>query len=122
MTPTQIISYVADTARSAELYGHLFGLEPSQQDRRSACFQLPGGINVTLLNRRLVEPRATLPGGNELCFEVASEALVRRRRNDWAKLGLHILQEPEHLPIGYTFTASDPDGHRLRVYCPRHDG
>ena len=36
--------------------------------------------------------------------------LVARRRG--------ILQEPVQMDFGHTFVASDPDGHRLRVFVP----
>ena len=34
------------------------------------------------------------------------------------KLGLRIIQEPTKMDFGFTFTAADPDGHRLRVFNP----
>jgi hypothetical protein len=34
------------------------------------------------------------------------------------KLGLRIIQEPVKMDFGFTFTAADPDGHRLRVFAP----
>ena len=42
---------------------------------------------------------------------------VTLTRDAWAKLGLKILQEPTKMDFGYTFTAADPDGHRLRVFA-----
>lgn len=32
--------------------------------------------------------------------------------------GLPMLQTPTTMDFGYTFTATDPDGHRLRVFSP----
>jgi hypothetical protein len=29
-----------------------------------------------------------------------------------------VVQGPLHMSFGYTFTVIDPDGHRLRVFCP----
>ncbi|HYD05317.1 MAG TPA: drug:proton antiporter, partial [Reyranella sp.] len=54
----------------------------------------------------------------ELCFAVDSDAAVRKTRDNWFKLGLRIIQEPVRLDFGFTFTAADPDGHRLRVFRP----
>jgi len=31
---------------------------------------------------------------------------------------LDIIQEPVQMDFGYTFVATDPDGHRLRVFVP----
>ena len=37
---------------------------------------------------------------------------------DWKRKGAAILQEPVTMDFGLTFLAADPDGHRLRVFCP----
>lgn len=37
---------------------------------------------------------------------------------NWRQRGIAILQEPTDLDFGRTFTARDPDGHRLRVFHP----
>lgn len=34
------------------------------------------------------------------------------------KRGLTILQEPVRMDFGTAFVATDPDGHRLRVFVP----
>jgi predicted enzyme related to lactoylglutathione lyase len=66
-----------------------------------------------------VQPSATPPGGAELAFAVASDDAVRERHGQWRALGLPILQPPTAMDFGFTFTAADPDGHRLRVFAPR---
>ncbi|HVW91717.1 MAG TPA: drug:proton antiporter, partial [Devosia sp.] len=35
----------------------------------------------------------------------------------WKGLDLVMLQEPTEMDFGFTFTAADPDGHRLRVFA-----
>ena len=42
------------------------------------------------------------------------EALCAEQR----RKGVTILQEPVTMDFGRTFLAADPDGHRLRVFCP----
>jgi predicted enzyme related to lactoylglutathione lyase len=37
---------------------------------------------------------------------------------DWIARGLPIIQQPADLDFGRTFVATDPDGHRLRVFAP----
>ena len=37
---------------------------------------------------------------------------------EWSRKGVTILQEPVSSDFGYTFTGTDPDGHRLRVFTP----
>jgi catechol 2,3-dioxygenase-like lactoylglutathione lyase family enzyme len=117
--PSHILSYVADARRSTSLYAKILGFRPVETTPTYSVFALPSGGRLALRSRNGVEPRATLPGGTELCFAVASDDDVRRTRDTWFKLGLKIIQEPVQLDFGYTFTAADPDGHRLPVYHAR---
>jgi len=48
---------------------------------------------------------------------VTDAAQVDALHADWRERGLAILQDPQMLDFGYTFTAADPDGHRLRVFA-----
>jgi len=116
--PSQILNYVADPARSAVLYARILGTEPVARSPSFALFALPGGTLFGLWSRSAVEPRATLPGGTELGFPAESDADVLRLREEWLALGLRIIQEPVRMEFGLTFTAADPDGHRLRVFRP----
>ena len=66
-----------------------------------------------------VEPAATaLPGASEVAFTGGNVAAVELVFTDWKKRGLTILQEPVRMDFGTTFVATDPDGHRLRVFVP----
>lgn len=113
-----VLAYVADTPKSAALYSKLLGLEPVENSANFAMFVLPNGLKLGLWARQDVEPKATLPGGAELCVTVEGDEAVQVTRDAWAKLGLKILQEPTKMDFGYTFTAADPDEHRLRVFNP----
>ncbi len=119
MTVLNFISaYVADAQKSAALYSKLLGSEPVDSRPGYAMFVLPNGLRLGLWGRDTVEPRATLPGGMELGFPVAADDAVQQTRDAWAALGLRIIQEPTRMNFGLTFTAADPDGHRLRVFSP----
>ena len=37
---------------------------------------------------------------------------------EWLARGLTLIQAPTKMEFGYTCMALDPDGHRLRLYCP----
>ncbi|HWV02643.1 MAG TPA: VOC family protein [Devosia sp.] len=116
--PNFILAYVADAPRSAELYRKLLGAEPVESSANWAMFAFPNGLALGLWARDEVEPRATLPGGSEIGFPVENDADVTATREAWSKLGLRIIQEPTQMDFGFTFTAADPDGHRLRVFAP----
>ena len=113
-----ILNYVADVPKSAALYARLVDGELVEQSQNFAMFALANGTSLGLWKREDVEPRATLPGGNELGFSVDSDEAVRKTRDEWVALGLRIIQEPTQMDFGYTFTAADFDGHRLRVFSP----
>ena len=38
--------------------------------------------------------------------------------SEWLARGLTLIQAPTRMEFGYTCMALDPDGHRLRLYCP----
>ena len=117
-SPNFILAYVADATKSAALYSKLLDAQPVESSPNWAMFAFPNGLALGLWSRDEVEPRATLPGGSEIGFPVANDDAVRSTRDAWVKLGLRILQEPVKMDFGFTFTAADPDGHRLRVFAP----
>ena len=116
--PNFILAYVADAPKSAVLYSKLLGAEPVESSPNWAMFALSNGLAIGLWSRNEVEPKATLPGGSEIGFPVENDDAVTLTRDVWAKLGLRIIQEPTKMDFGFTFTAADPDGHRLRVFAP----
>jgi catechol 2,3-dioxygenase-like lactoylglutathione lyase family enzyme len=119
--PNQILNYVANAPASAELYSKILGLSPIEASPKFAMFQLPTGTILALWARDEVEPKATLPGGTEIGFSVGSDDAVMRTRDTWASFGLKILQEPTKMDFGFTCTAADLDGHRLRVFSPSNN-
>jgi predicted enzyme related to lactoylglutathione lyase len=77
------------------------------------------GVMLGLWSRKTVEPAADAPAGaSEVAFTVENAAAVEATFADWKKRGLNILQEPVQMDFGMTFVATDPDGHRLRVFVP----
>ena len=118
MHPSYHLAYVADAGKSAALYRKLLNAEPVESSPKFVLFVLPNGSKLGLWARDDVEPRATLAGGSELGFALGSDDAVRLTRDAWVKLGMRIIPEPVQMDFGYTFTAADPDGHRLRVFSP----
>lgn len=116
--PNFILLYVEDAARSAAFYEDLLGMAPAEASSTFAMFPLESGVALGLWGRDGVEPKAGPTGGSELAFAVENDAAVTARHADWAERGLTILQKPVAMDFGFTFTAADPDGHRLRVFAP----
>jgi len=117
--PHFVLLYVAHPQASAQFYAQLLGCPPVEASPTFALFALPSGWKLGLWQRADVQPAASAqPGASELNVPVADPAAVRALHAEWQALGLNILQEPTNMDFGWTFTAADPDGHRLRVFAP----
>lgn len=113
-----ILLYVADARRSSQFYGALLDLQPVEAQDTFCMFRLPSGVMLGLWGAAGVQPAATPPGGFELGFTVADAAAVDALHHQWRAQGIRMLQPPTAVDFGYTFTACDADGHRLRVFAP----
>jgi len=119
MTPSSAFVYVADAPASTALYSRLFGAEPVQSSPDFAMFAFPNGTTFGVWGRSDVQPKSDVAGGAvEFAFTASGDEEVDRMHGEWQKMGLEIIQPPTVMPFGFTFTATDPDGHRLRVFAP----
>ncbi|HEY5800652.1 MAG TPA: VOC family protein [Burkholderiaceae bacterium] len=120
MTPANfLILYVADPAASVVFYDRLLKRVPVEASPGFAMYALDSGLMLGLWKRDAVLPAAAGQGcAAELCFPVAGVGAVQAAHARWRELGVTIAQEPVDLDFGHTFTAQDPDGHRLRVFHP----
>ncbi|MCV2369224.1 VOC family protein [Roseateles oligotrophus] len=119
--PNFILLYVSSPPESAAFYARLLGREPIEATPTFAMFALDSGVMLGLWARHTVEPMVA-PGsakaGSELAFAQRDMAAVDGLHVEWMALGLPIIQSPTSMDFGYTFTAVDPDGHRLRAFAP----
>lgn len=117
--PNYCLLYVNDPAASAVFYAGLLGKRPVEASPTFALFALASGMMLGLWSRHTAEPAASATGGGgELAFPVDSDAEVDAAYADWRARRLTIAQTPTRMDFGYTFVATDPDGHRLRVFSP----
>ncbi len=113
-----ILFYVVDPKASAEFYTRILGAGPLEASPGFAMFKLNDGTMLGLWNKDGVEPRPDqLAGASELGFHVANDDEVNSLHDRWKAEGTEIIQLPVKMDFGYTFTARDPDGHRLRVFA-----
>jgi predicted enzyme related to lactoylglutathione lyase len=113
-----MILYVEDPLKSAEFYEKLLQAKPVDASPGFAVFALTPPTMLGLWRRADVKPPVTAPtGSNELSFQVESKAIVENFFGAAQKIGASVLQNPEQMDFGYTFTVADPDGHRLRVFA-----
>jgi predicted enzyme related to lactoylglutathione lyase len=117
--PNFIILYVSSPTTSAVFYERLLGQPPVEATPTFAMFALKSGVMLGLWARRAVEPLATgSAGAMEVAIAVDNTNAVTALHQAWKAQGLPIVQEPTAMDFGFTFVATDPDGHRLRVFAP----
>jgi len=113
-----ILLAVENPRKSAELYSKILGTAPVENSETFVLYVLPTGLKLGLWIKTGVEPAPLPAGGIEVTFSEKDEPAVRQTHDAWSNLGLTILQPPTSMDFGFTFTAADPDGHRLRVFTP----
>jgi predicted enzyme related to lactoylglutathione lyase len=121
--PNFILLYVNDPQASARFYAELLGKPAIEASPTFAMFPLASGTMLGLWKRDTVQPAASgAPGAGELAFAIeGGRDAVASHHADWQARGLTILQAPTAMDFGFTFTAQDPDGHRLRVFAPEQN-
>jgi predicted enzyme related to lactoylglutathione lyase len=111
--------YVADPVASGKFYSGLIDKPVIDSSPGFAMLSLTTDVMLGLWLRSEVEPKVTAPaGGSEIAFTVAGDGEVTRLHAAWIKRGLTIAQAPAKMDFGFTFTALDPDGNRIRVFAP----
>ncbi|EKB22788.1 VOC family protein [Aeromonas veronii] len=119
LVPQFTILYVTNPTRSALFYRELFGREPVEESPTFAMFVFESGAKLALWSSATVEPAVTqTAGAMELAFALPDDDAVDRLSAEWLERGLTLIQAPTKMEFGYTCMALDPDGHRLRLYCP----
>ncbi len=117
--PHFVLLYVDEPQTSAAFYARLLDRQPLDSSPNFVMFELAPGLRLGLWARRDVEPmpRSATDTG-ELAMAVTTNEEVEALCADQKRKGAAILQEPVTMDFGRTFLAADPDGHRLRVFCP----
>lgn len=118
-----ILLYVSDVAASARYYERILGQRPVEASPTFAIFVLKSGLGLGLWAREGVTPASSVSGGgSEIGFKVDNAAEVDQWHAEWSANGATILMAPTELDFGRSFLATDPDGHRLRVYTVTDGG
>lgn len=118
-TPNFVILYVDNPISSAAFYARLLDRPALETSPTFAMFSLHDGVMLGLWSRHTVQPGASATAGAaEIAFTADSKEAVQNLHTDWTSKGLPVLQPPTQMDFGFTFTAADPDGHRLRVFVP----
>ena len=116
--PNMVLLYVTEPARSVKFYQSVLGSDPIEQSPRFAMFKMNDATMLGLWIKDDVKPEPkAAAGAAELGLHVGNEAELNAKLAAWKSAGTTIAQEPQRMDFGLTFTALDPDGHRLRVFC-----
>ena len=114
--PNSIILYVSDVEKSTRFYTRLLNAEPVEQYSEFSVFTLSDDMILGLQAKSGIDPEPQPHiGGTEICMSDVSNREVDDIFRKWSELGVEIIMKPSVLDFGYTFEATDPDGHRLRV-------
>lgn len=116
--PHFVLLYVDEPEKSAAFYARLLDRQPLDSSPNFVMFELAPGLRLGLWARRDVSPAPRASDTGELAMAVGSNEEVEALCADRKRKGVAILQEPVTKDFGLTFLAADPDGHRLRVFCP----
>lgn len=113
-----IILYVKNTSLSTAFYTKLLDKDAFDSSENFACIPLNASTTLGLWSAHTVKPEVRTIGNNgmELTFALNDKESVDALYETWQKQNITIAQEPTQMEFGYTFTALDPDGHRLRAY------
>lgn len=61
------------------------------------------------------------PWWQTLRIAVEENGIVDEIYSEWGKLDITLVQKKTMMDFGYTFVATDPDGHRIRVFAPKKE-
>ncbi|EEA93928.1 VOC family protein [Pseudovibrio sp. JE062] len=114
--PNSVILYVDDVEKSTEFYTDVLQSGPIERFQEFSLFSLGEDVTLGLQSAEGIDPKPQPSfGGFELSLSDVSREEVDQVYALWKEKGIPILMEPVDLDFGYTFVATDPDGHRLRV-------
>jgi predicted enzyme related to lactoylglutathione lyase len=114
---TDFVLPVESPAESAVFYMAMFGALPLELSPSYAVVLMNDALKLGLARKR--QPANVNASDTELPIFVAGREGVDALHDEWRRRGVTILQEPISSDSDYTFTCTDPDGHRLRVFTPQ---
>jgi predicted lactoylglutathione lyase len=114
--PNSVILYVEDVEKSTKFYADVLQNSPIERFQEFSLFSLGDDVTLGLQSAQGIDPKPQPSfGGFELSLSDVSREEVDQVYSLWKEKGIPIVLEPIDLDFGYTFVATDPDGHRLRV-------
>lgn len=123
--PNFILLYTKSPETSREYYSKILKKEAIESSPNFVMFALDSGLMLGLWASHDVQPKPifdpNLSAQNEIAIAVDENHTVDEMFSEWENLGVSIVQKKTMMDFGYTFVATDPHGHRLRVFAPKKD-
>ncbi|AZZ93488.1 drug:proton antiporter [Hahella sp. KA22] len=117
--PSYIILYVSDMPVSTAFYSDILGKAPVESSPGFSMFVLESGWKLGLWAKPEVKPAADMTGGGaEIGLMLDNREEVAAALEVLSAKQAKVIQEPTQMDFGYTFVVQDPDGHRIRAFCP----
>ena len=117
---SMIILYVSNPRTSVEFYAEILQNKPVEVHPNFAMLPLAKEVMLGLWAISDVAPTvASVAPSGELGITVSDRPAVLETYHDWQRRRVVMVQEPTEMDFGFTFTATDPDGHRIRVIAMR---
>ena len=117
--PNFILLYTKSPETSREYYSKILKKEAIESSPNFVMFALDSGLMMGLWASHDVQPKPIFDPNLSAQNEIA--IAVDEMFSEWKNLGFSIVQKKTMMDFGYTFVATDPDGHRLRVFAPKKD-
>lgn len=113
-----VLLYVENPLRSEQFYANILERQAIESSPSFVMFSLGADVKLGLWAAEGVEPKADARGGgSEIVWTARDAGMVDDTHASWTARGVMIAQKPCQMDFGYTFTALDPDGHRIRVFA-----
>lgn len=117
--PDYTLFYVTDPLASQQFYDRLFQITPVEASPTFVLYVLKSGLKFGLWSRQTVQPASSPGTGSmEIAIRVEDQAVVALLYREWQDQAVTFLQAPTVMDFGVSIVATDPDGHRIRVFCP----
>lgn len=114
-----VILYVANVAKSVAFYADLLDWKLVDQSPTFAMFAQPNGQMLGLWSKSEIAPNNAHPGGGaEYSLTTSTDEAVQSTYDKWKAKGIAMVHPPKNMDFGFTFMATDPDGHFIRVFAP----
>ncbi|WP_028974579.1 VOC family protein [Spirochaeta cellobiosiphila] len=118
-TVESIVLYVNDINASKKFYEQILEGEGLVLSPTFVSFNL-SNLSLELKEKGSNIPEVTVTGGGaEICIKLANIEELEQVYKNWLASGISMLQNITDVVYGLTFTASDLDEHRIRVFVEK---